>query len=248
MIEPGQSVTAMLQIERHGYKGEMRFEIENLPHGVIVDNIGLNGIMVRAGENGRQVFLTAAKWVRPTERLIHAVADREGGQTSLPIALRVVGQVAMSEPPRTELAAAVPSLFRTRAGGRFSLHDGVGRKGLPGQRLRPKLRGRHGRTAWRRARVGRRRTAAGTAGRTIRGQHRTVKRSRKSRGLNRSTGSRFDVTCGGRRVRDGPPRAGHIFVMASAAFAGCPAARVNVWTQSPPEFRREFTFCEKLAD
>ncbi len=90
MIEPGQSVTALLQIERHGYKGELRFEVENLPHGVIVDNIGLNGIMVRDGENERQVFLTAAKWVRPSERLIHAVADREGAQTSRPLLLRVV--------------------------------------------------------------------------------------------------------------------------------------------------------------
>jgi hypothetical protein len=92
VIEPGQSVTALLQIERHGYTGELRFEVENLPHGVIVDNIGLNGIMVRAGENERQVFLTAAKWVRPTERLIHAVADREGAQTSRPISLRVTSK------------------------------------------------------------------------------------------------------------------------------------------------------------
>ncbi len=58
----------MLEIERHGYQGELRFEVEDLPHGVIVDNIGLNGIMVRAGENRRQVFLTAAKWVRPSRR------------------------------------------------------------------------------------------------------------------------------------------------------------------------------------
>jgi hypothetical protein len=90
VIEPGQSVTALLQIERHGYKGELRFEVENLPHGVIVDNIGLNGIMVRAGESERQVYLTAAKWVKPTERLVHAVADREGSQTSRPISLRVI--------------------------------------------------------------------------------------------------------------------------------------------------------------
>ncbi len=92
VIEPGDSVTAMLEIERHGYEGELRFEIENLPHGVIVDNIGLNGIMVRAGENRRQVSLTAAKWVRPTQRLIHAVANQEGNQTSLPIALRVAAK------------------------------------------------------------------------------------------------------------------------------------------------------------
>jgi hypothetical protein len=92
LIEPGQSVTALLQIERHGYEGEMRCEVENLPHGVIVDNIGLNGIMVRAKENERQVFLTAAKWVQPTARLIHAVADREGSPTSRPISLRVTGK------------------------------------------------------------------------------------------------------------------------------------------------------------
>ncbi|HXY33021.1 MAG TPA: c-type cytochrome domain-containing protein [Planctomycetaceae bacterium] len=92
VIEPGQSVAALLQIERHGYQGELRFEVENLPHGVIVDNIGLNGIMVRAGENERQVFLTAARWVRPTERLIHAIADREGSQTSRPISLRLIAR------------------------------------------------------------------------------------------------------------------------------------------------------------
>jgi hypothetical protein len=92
VIKPGESVTAMLEIERRGYDGELRFEVENLPHGVIVDNIGLNGIMVRAGENRRQVFLTAAKWVAPTVRPIHAVADREGSQTSPPVSLRVTAK------------------------------------------------------------------------------------------------------------------------------------------------------------
>lgn len=89
VIEPGQSVTAMLEIERRGFDGELKFEVEGLPHGVIVDNIGLNGIMVRAGENRRQVFLKASKSVKPSVRLIHAVAEGEGRQTSLPIALRV---------------------------------------------------------------------------------------------------------------------------------------------------------------
>lgn len=92
VIKPGESVTAMLEIERRGYDGELRFEVENLPHGVIVDNIGLNGIMVRAGESQRQVFLTAAKWVAPSVRLIDAVADREGNQTSPPVPLRVTAK------------------------------------------------------------------------------------------------------------------------------------------------------------
>jgi WD40 repeat protein len=92
VIQPGETVTAMLEIERHGYDGELRFEVENLPHGVIVDNIGLNGIMVRAGEKQRQVFLTATKWVRPSRRLVHAMALQEGNQTSLPISLRVAAK------------------------------------------------------------------------------------------------------------------------------------------------------------
>jgi hypothetical protein len=92
VIQPGETVTAMLEIERHGYEGELRFEVENLPHGVIVDNIGLNGIMVRAGEKQRQVFLTATKWVRPSQRLVHAMALQEGNQTSLPISLRVAAK------------------------------------------------------------------------------------------------------------------------------------------------------------
>ncbi len=86
VIEPGESVTAMLEIERHGYQGELRFEVENLPHGVIVDNIGLNGIMVRAGENRRQVFLTAAKWVTPTDAADPCRGRSRRSQTSLPIA------------------------------------------------------------------------------------------------------------------------------------------------------------------
>jgi hypothetical protein len=89
-VEPGKSVTAMLEIQRSGYDGELRFEVENLPHGVIVDNIGLNGIMIRAGENRRQISMSAAKWVPPTQRTIYARADREGNQTSAAIKLRVV--------------------------------------------------------------------------------------------------------------------------------------------------------------
>ena len=48
VIEPGKEITAMLKIERNGYDGELRFEVDNLPHGVIVGHIGLSGIMIRA--------------------------------------------------------------------------------------------------------------------------------------------------------------------------------------------------------
>ena len=101
VIAPGTTITAMLSIERNGFEGELRFDVDNLPHGVIVDNIGLSGIMVRKGENRRQIFLTAADWVQNTTRMIHAVAQGQGKQASWPISLHVrrPGQVATADQP-----------------------------------------------------------------------------------------------------------------------------------------------------
>ncbi|MGH7199906.1 MAG: hypothetical protein ACREJB_04835, partial [Planctomycetaceae bacterium] len=89
VIAPGETITAMLRIERNGYDGELNFDVDNLPHGVIVDNIGLSGILIRDGEDERQIFLTAADWVPETARHIHAVSKGQGNQASRPIGLRV---------------------------------------------------------------------------------------------------------------------------------------------------------------
>ena len=89
IIAPGQSITALLSIERHDFNSELKFDVDNLPHGVIVDNIGLSGIMIREGETRRQIFLTAADWVPETTRMIHAVSQGQGNQASQPIVLRV---------------------------------------------------------------------------------------------------------------------------------------------------------------
>ena len=85
----GTTITAMLTIERHGYDGDLKFDVDNLPHGVIVDNIGLSGILVRAGETRRQIFLTAAEWVPETTRTYHAVAIGQGNQASRTLTLHV---------------------------------------------------------------------------------------------------------------------------------------------------------------
>ena len=88
-IAPGETITAMLRVKRNGYDGDLRFDIENLPHGIIVDNIGLSGILVRAKETQRQIFITAADWVPETQRLIHAVSRQEGRQASRPLRFAV---------------------------------------------------------------------------------------------------------------------------------------------------------------
>lgn len=88
-IAPGGSVTCKIRVERNGFDDRIPFEIANLPHGVIVDDIGLSGVLVREKELERTIFLRAEPWVAEQERLFHAVAQVEGNQTSLPLLLQV---------------------------------------------------------------------------------------------------------------------------------------------------------------
>lgn len=106
VIAPGTTITAMLSIERNGFDGELKFEVDNLPHGVIVDNIGLNGVLIREGETKRQIFITAAEWVPESSRWIHAVALGAGNQASWPVMLyvRKPGQMAQAVTPVSETA------------------------------------------------------------------------------------------------------------------------------------------------
>jgi hypothetical protein len=88
-IAPGQSVPAWLKLKRNGHDDLVTFTVEGLPHGVIVDNIGLNGVLIPKGEDARQIFLTAAKWVPETDRLCFAEAKQADNPTSLPVLLHV---------------------------------------------------------------------------------------------------------------------------------------------------------------
>jgi hypothetical protein len=88
-IAPGQSVPAWLKIKRNGHDDLVTFSVSGLPHGVIVDNIGLNGVLIPKDQNERQIFLTAAKWVPDVDRLCFAQANQADNQTSLPVMLHV---------------------------------------------------------------------------------------------------------------------------------------------------------------
>jgi hypothetical protein len=88
-IAPGQTAPAILRIQRNGHEDLVTFTVENLPHGVIVDNIGLNGVLIPKGENEREIFLTAAKWVSEQDRFCYAIENQAGKQTSLPVLLHV---------------------------------------------------------------------------------------------------------------------------------------------------------------
>jgi len=64
---------------------------------VIVDNIGLSGLMIPEGQTDRTFFLTAAKWMTDTTRLIHLKTEGHGGITTLPVILHIKRPEAIVE-------------------------------------------------------------------------------------------------------------------------------------------------------
>lgn len=88
-VVPGQFTPARLWIARHDFKGEVTFEVDNLPHGVIVADIGLNGVLINENQNDRQIFLHTAPWVAEQDRLCYARAKEAGSPTSMPVLVHV---------------------------------------------------------------------------------------------------------------------------------------------------------------
>jgi WD40 repeat protein len=88
-IAPGQTIPAWLKIKRNGHEDLVTFFAENLPHGVIVADIGLNGVLIPKGESERQIFFSADKWVTNQDRLFYMIEQQVGKQTSLPVLLKV---------------------------------------------------------------------------------------------------------------------------------------------------------------
>jgi hypothetical protein len=98
-LAPGQTITAKVKVERNGFNERVPFGNfdagRNLPHGVFVDNIGLNGLMIVEGQTERIFFITAAKWVPEQTRKFHVQAQVEGNQTSLPVIVHIRRNAAL---------------------------------------------------------------------------------------------------------------------------------------------------------
>jgi hypothetical protein len=88
-IAPGGTATARLRVDRNGFDDRIAFEVANLPHGVIVDDIGLSGVLVREKEYERQITFRAEPWVPDQERTFYATAQVEGNQSTRPLVIRV---------------------------------------------------------------------------------------------------------------------------------------------------------------
>jgi hypothetical protein len=88
-LSAGQEITLTVTVERYnGFTARVPISVMNLPHGVRVNDIGLNGVMITEQETSRTVHIVAEPWVQPQ---------------TLPIL--VVGRVEVNSPLRNESAA-----------------------------------------------------------------------------------------------------------------------------------------------
>lgn len=93
VIHPGETISANVVIERGDLQGDIAFGGDdsgrNLPHGCYVDNIGLSGLLIPAGQSVREFFITASPVAREQTRSFHLRANVDGNPTTAPIQIRV---------------------------------------------------------------------------------------------------------------------------------------------------------------
>jgi len=93
-VKPGGEVKLTVKIERNDpkFNGRVPLEVQGLPHGVRVLDIGLNGILVLPGQKSRTVTIYCEPWVKEMEHPIVVLAKREGKNTdhaARPVLLKI---------------------------------------------------------------------------------------------------------------------------------------------------------------
>jgi len=89
VIEPGGQASVTVKITRlRGFGGRVPIEVRNLPPGVIVKDVGLNGVLITEKETTQKFLLDVQPWVRKLEQPIF-----------------VVGRIETTSPQRSEFPA-----------------------------------------------------------------------------------------------------------------------------------------------
>lgn len=96
-LEPGGTAEIEVAIQRNNaYGGRVPVEVRNLPPGVLVLDVGLNGVLINETENRRKFVLRALPGAQPIEQKIVVAGEietRAGGQQNSyaaePITLKV---------------------------------------------------------------------------------------------------------------------------------------------------------------
>ena len=83
-IDPGKDVTLTLHVDRrNGFKGRVPCLVQNLPPGVRVVNVGLNGVLVTETQSSRTFTLHAEDWAKPITQPIYVVATVESNSPTM---------------------------------------------------------------------------------------------------------------------------------------------------------------------
>lgn len=83
-LEPGKEVTVTLHVERqNGFKGRVPCYVQNLPPGIRVVNVGLNGVLVTESQTSRTFTLRAEEWAKPIHQSIYVVAEVESNSPTM---------------------------------------------------------------------------------------------------------------------------------------------------------------------
>jgi hypothetical protein len=95
-LEPGQEVKVTLHVERrNGFQGRVPCTVRNLPPGVRVVNVGLNGVLVTETQSTRTFLLRAEDWAKPITQPIYVIAEVESNSPTMhpsaPLLVEVVG-------------------------------------------------------------------------------------------------------------------------------------------------------------
>ncbi len=95
-LEPGQDVKVTLHVDRrNGFVGRVPCTVRNLPPGVRVVNVGLNGVLVTESQSSRTFTLHAEDWAKPITQPMYVVGAAESNSTmmhpSAPLTVEVVG-------------------------------------------------------------------------------------------------------------------------------------------------------------
>lgn len=89
VLEPGGAAFVAIKIKRErGFAGRVPFDVRNLPPGVIVTDVGLNGVLITEAETTQRFRLTAEPWV-----------------PSLTQPVFVVGRIETTSPQRSDFPA-----------------------------------------------------------------------------------------------------------------------------------------------
>jgi hypothetical protein len=78
VLEPGGTAWVNIKLKRaQGFEGRVPFDVRNLPHGVIVKDVGLNGVLITETEETQRFELYAEPWVQPLTQPIFVVGRIE---------------------------------------------------------------------------------------------------------------------------------------------------------------------------